>query len=334
MFVHWDHASQQGLEVSWPLVGGVFALPFLPIGQRRAVPLLGGHFRPGVVGPRGAGAPGASGRDGYAVLTTKTPLWTRDVADRLFGLLGPTLAGRTGHRGWLRRRNAQGGPEGRALFFALRLAPRGLSALHRVGQALCDRRITAPPEAERWERYLEYMRAQITELLTGYGRIDMLWFDGGWERPDWGADVLEATIRRLQPDILINDRLPGVGDFATPNNSSRTRRPGGRWETCLTMNHSWGWCPGDTDYKSARQLVHTLCEVAGKGGNLLLNVSPRGDGSLPEGAGGASRGGRELDGSKRRSDSGNRGGARSAPVLRAEPRGAGTRSTSISSCAL
>jgi alpha-L-fucosidase len=139
------------------------------------------------------------------------------------------------------------------------------------------------PPPEQAARYLEFLRGQLRELLTEYGRIDLLWFDGGWERPAdwWHAEELEAMIRDLQPDILINDRLPGVGDFETPEQFVPPRPPAGRWETCLTMNDSWGWVPSDTDYKSARELVHTLCEVAGRGGNLLLNISPTGTGAVP-----------------------------------------------------
>ena len=88
-------------------------------------------------------------------------------------------------------------------------------------------------------------------------------------------------IRELQPGIVINDRLPGVGDFDTPEQFVPPEPPARAWETCLTMNESWAWNPSDREYKSARALVHTLCEVAGRGGNLLLNVSPMGDGSLP-----------------------------------------------------
>jgi alpha-L-fucosidase len=88
-------------------------------------------------------------------------------------------------------------------------------------------------------------------------------------------------IRELQPDILINDRLPSVGDYVTPEQFVPPTPPDGMWETCMTMNESWSFNPVDTDYKSPRSLVHTLCEVVGRGGNLLLNVSPMGDGSLP-----------------------------------------------------
>ncbi len=120
--------------------------------------------------------------------------------------------------------------------------------------------------------------------MTGYGQIDVLWFDGQWERSaDWWH--VERDRRRsrgeLQPGILINDRLPGHGDFLTPEQFVPPTAPGERWETCFTMNDSWGWNPDDTNYKSPRAIVHALCETAGRGGNLLLNVSPRGDGSLP-----------------------------------------------------
>jgi alpha-L-fucosidase len=140
------------------------------------------------------------------------------------------------------------------------------------------------PSPAQHERYLEFLRGQLRELLTDYGPIDVLWFDGGWERPvDWWRPAeLEALIRGLQPDILINDRLPGIGDFATPEQFVPPQPPDGAWETCLTMNDSWGYVPTDTDYKPARELVHTLCEVASRGGNLLLNVSPTGTGALPD----------------------------------------------------
>ena len=88
-------------------------------------------------------------------------------------------------------------------------------------------------------------------------------------------------IRALQPDILINDRLPLCGDFETPEQFVPAVPPERAWETCLTMNDSWGYNPSDGDYKSARSLIHTICEVASRGGNLLLNVSPMGNGELP-----------------------------------------------------
>jgi alpha-L-fucosidase len=139
------------------------------------------------------------------------------------------------------------------------------------------------PSAEQADRYHQFVRAQLTELLTGYGPIDVVWFDGAWERPaDWWRPAeIADLVRTLQPGVLINNRLPGQGDFETPEQFIPATSPNGRWESCLTMNESWGWNTDDPHYKSARQIVHLLCETAGRGGNLLLNVSPRGDGSIP-----------------------------------------------------
>jgi len=88
-------------------------------------------------------------------------------------------------------------------------------------------------------------------------------------------------IRSLQPGIATNDRLPLNGDFDTPEQFIPAEPPDRPWETCMTMNTSWGYNKDDAHYKSATRLIHTLCEVVGRGGHFLLNVSPKGDGSLP-----------------------------------------------------
>jgi alpha-L-fucosidase len=140
------------------------------------------------------------------------------------------------------------------------------------------------PDAAHWERFLADLRAQLTHLLTAYGTIDLLWFDGGWERTasEWRALELERLIRRLQPDIVLNDRLPGVGDYDTPEQTVPSAPPERPWETCLTMNHSWGNVAADREWKSPRYLLGVLAEVVGAGGRLLLNVSPDGRGQLPD----------------------------------------------------
>src|SRR6185295_12456096 len=126
------------------------------------------------------------------------------------------------------------------------------------------------PTAAGWERFVRFMHGQVRELLTNYGAIDVLWFDGGWERSpeQWRSRELHDLIRTLQPDVLVNDRLPGFGDFDTPEQMIPAVRPPRAWEACMTINESWGYNPEDTRLKSARQLIHSLCEVAGKGGKL------------------------------------------------------------------
>jgi alpha-L-fucosidase len=139
------------------------------------------------------------------------------------------------------------------------------------------------PEPERWERFLGDLRGQLTHLLTAYGKIDVLWFDGGWERtaPEWRSSELEQMIRSLQPDIVINDRMPGVGDYDTPEQAIPREPPARAWETCMTMSHSWGNVAADQEHKSTRYLLGVLAEVACAGGSLLLNVSPDGAGEIP-----------------------------------------------------
>ena len=140
------------------------------------------------------------------------------------------------------------------------------------------------PSDEDADKFRTYLKAQLTEVLTQFAPVDELWFDGGWERPVkwWQPQELEAHIRGLAPNIVINDRLMTVGDFETPEQFVPPKPLDGPWETCMTMNDSWGWVPKDTKYKSSTTIIHTLCEIVSKGGNFLLNVSPMGDGSLPD----------------------------------------------------
>lgn len=136
-------------------------------------------------------------------------------------------------------------------------------------------------------RYVEYAKGQLRELCTNYGKIDGIWFDGGWEHSaeEWRARELCEMIRQLQPGILINDRSNYDGDFTTPEQSipGGQRRPGERpFEVCMTLNGSWGYNAADTAWKSKEQLVQMLADIAHKGGNLLLNVGPMPDGRIQE----------------------------------------------------
>jgi alpha-L-fucosidase len=282
MFVHWDHASQQGIEIGWPMVGGVFAVRAGEVSVEQ-YHSSAATFDPvewdAVALARLAKECGVR----YAVLTTK-----HHSGYAMF---------HTALSDW----SIEHSPFGRDIVreFADAMRAEGI----RVGFyfSLCDwhhpdypafteemkpysfPQGPPPPDDETWERYLRFMYGQIEELLTGYGKVDLIWFDGGWERKasQWRTSELEAMIRRLQPGIVINDRLPRGGDYATPEQFVPPSPPDGPWETCMTMNESWAWNPDDTELKSPRALVHTLVEVAGRGGNLLLNISPKGDGSIP-----------------------------------------------------
>ena len=134
-------------------------------------------------------------------------------------------------------------------------------------------------------RLCDYTYALVRELVSNYGKIDILWYDGGWplSNPDrWESDRLNAMVRRFQPDIIINDRLNAHGDFGTPEEHIAAAQAGKSWEACMTFNGSWGWRPTPlADWLPARKVVTMLKEVTAGQGNLLLNIGPRPDGSVP-----------------------------------------------------
>ncbi|MFW6146679.1 MAG: alpha-L-fucosidase [Planctomycetota bacterium] len=138
------------------------------------------------------------------------------------------------------------------------------------------------------ERFLRFTRGCVRELMSNYGRIDILWYDGG--RPlmnpeGWQSDALNQMVRSLQPDILINNRARLDEDFSTPEGSVTAARvdEARGWEACMTFNGtSWGYMRGaDVDAWRARDIVKMLAKAGGTGGNLLLNIGPMPDGAVP-----------------------------------------------------
>jgi alpha-L-fucosidase len=150
------------------------------------------------------------------------------------------------------------------------------------------------------DKYVQYMKGQLRELLTGYGRIGILWFDGEWEEPwthERGVDLYNY-VRAFQPRIIINNRVgkgragmagmdqgkDRVGDYGTPEQEIPPTGfgPGVDWESCMTMNNHWGYNKHDQNWKSTTVLVRNLVDCASKGGNYLLNVGPTAEGLFPE----------------------------------------------------
>ena len=133
---------------------------------------------------------------------------------------------------------------------------------------------------ERHAKYVEFLHGQIRELLTNYGRVDVMWFDGlGGTADDWSSEPLFQMIRTLQPEIIINNRGGLPGDYDTPEQRvgrMQTDRP---WETCMTICRQWAWKPDD-QMKSLEECIQTLVKVVGGDGNLLFNVGPMPDGRI------------------------------------------------------
>ncbi|MFG2028661.1 alpha-L-fucosidase [Streptomyces sp. NPDC048825] len=138
-------------------------------------------------------------------------------------------------------------------------------------------------DPEAWTRYLTYRDGQVGELVDRF-RPDILWFDGEWERTEeqWRMRELADLILAGNPDTILNGRMLGYGDYATPEQGAPLQAPEGPWELCLTINDSWSYRPQDRDFKSVRQLVRYFAETIGMGGNLLLGAGPREDGTIPE----------------------------------------------------
>jgi len=130
-------------------------------------------------------------------------------------------------------------------------------------------------------RFVSFYRAQLEELMTNYGKIDLLWYDGCAPNPLDG-ELVNARVRELQPHIVINNRNGDRGDFRCSEQAIRPAAEGTAWEACMTLNENWGYHAGDRAYKSAAQVIAMLAETASKAGNLLLNVGPKPDGTIPE----------------------------------------------------
>ena len=136
-------------------------------------------------------------------------------------------------------------------------------------------------EAAR-RRFVDYIHGQVRELCSNYGKLDVLWYDVNWPlTPEgWESEKMNRMVRQLQPDILINNRSGIPEDFTTPE--QRIQASAAPWEACMTMNDSWGYQSGDDNWKSPKTVVRNLLTCTRDGGNYLLNIGPRGDGSIPE----------------------------------------------------
>ncbi|NLW52947.1 MAG: alpha-L-fucosidase [Tissierellia bacterium] len=158
-----------------------------------------------------------------------------------------------------------------------------------------------------FDGYLDFMHHQVEELMTNYGKIDIIWFDFSYENMSgetWKATKLIQMVRRHQPHIIIDNRLEGSGegfgtlvsddisffsgDFVSPEQAlphKGIRNINGElvpWELCLTMNNHWGYHANDTEFKSSKLLIRKLVECVSKGGNMLLNVGPDARGNIPK----------------------------------------------------
>lgn len=138
-------------------------------------------------------------------------------------------------------------------------------------------------DAERWGRFLQFCHGQINEINKKF-RPDLWWFDGDWEHPGeaWQAARIRQMILEKNPTAILNSRLGEHGDYATPEQNLPITLPDRpEWELCLTPNLNWGYRPSDSAYKTPYELITIFADVIGRGGNLLFDIGPKADGTIP-----------------------------------------------------
>jgi alpha-L-fucosidase len=136
----------------------------------------------------------------------------------------------------------------------------------------------------RWNRFLTFMNGQLDEIATRF-KPDLWWFDGDWEfdAKTWRAPQIKQKLLTYNPGVIVNSRLQGYGDYETPENGVPLTKPAAaNWELCMTMNDAWGYQPTDKNYKTPNQVIRIFADCIGLGGNLLLDIGPKEDGTIPE----------------------------------------------------
>jgi alpha-L-fucosidase len=286
IFAHWGIYAVDGVAESWSFFNGT--VPY-----ERYMKQLDG-FTASAYDPGAWARLFARAGARYAVLTAKhhdgVALWDTRLSD--LSVAKRTPAGRTpagrdliaGYAGALREEGLKVG-----LYFShLDWSHPDYASVRSADPASAGReenRFSAPADGQEdpaaWERFIAFYHGQVRELVTAF-RPDLLWFDGEWERTEEQLRIpeLAAMIRSLAPDTVLNARMLSYGDYATPEQGVPIEPPAGPWELCLTMNESWGYQHHDTANKSVGQLVRYFAETIGAGGNLLLDVGPREDGTI------------------------------------------------------
>ena len=138
-------------------------------------------------------------------------------------------------------------------------------------------------DSKKWDAFTKFNFGQLGELTQF--NPDLYWFDGDWEQSaeKWKAKEIRALLLSKTPATIINSRLQGYGDYATPEQGVPITKPDNDyWELCMTTNNSWGYQPNDKNYKNANQLIRILVDCISMGGNLLLDIGPKPDGTIPE----------------------------------------------------
>ena len=261
MFIHWGLYSVIGQHEWAKEVEGV------PIPQYE---ILAKHFHPKPNAARDWARLAKAAGQKYMVMTTKHHEgfchWDTKLTDYCAPKQGP---GRDLVREFVDAARAEGLRVG--FYYSL-------MDWHHPDGATCK----TDPAARR--RFVDYTHGLIRELLTNYGKIDVLWYDVDWplNAEEWESERMNQMVFELQPEIIVNNRNGLEGDFATPEQRIQAAESGRAWESCMTLNDSWGFNRFDDAWKNPKTIVSNLATCARGGGNYLLNIGPKPDGSIPE----------------------------------------------------
>jgi alpha-L-fucosidase len=261
MFIHWGLYSLIGRQ-EWTL-----EMEAIPLSQYE---LLAKHFNPRPGAAREWAKLARKAGQKYMVMTSKHHEGFCMFDTKLTNYCAPKQgAGRDLVREFIEAARAEGLKVG--LYYSL-------MDWHHPDGARC----ATDPEARR--RFVHYTHGLIRELMTNYGKIDILWYDVNLPlTPEqWQSEKMNRMVFELQPHIIVNNRNGLEGDFSTPEQTTESDKSGRAWESCMTLNESWGYSSADDDWKSPRTVIKNLVNCAREGGNYLLNVGPEPDGTIPE----------------------------------------------------
>jgi alpha-L-fucosidase len=269
----WWHEAKFGMFIHWGLYSVIgqheWAKEFegIPIPQYE---ILAKHFHPKPNAARDWARLAKAAGQKYMVMTTKHHEgfchWDTKLTDYCAPKQGP---GRDLVREFVDAARAEGLRVG--FYYSL-------MDWHHPDGATCKTDLAAR------RRFVDYTHGLIRELMTNYGKIDVLWYDVDWplNAAEWESDRMNKMVFDLQPEIIVNNRNGLPGDFSTPEQHIQAAEAGRAWETCMTLNDSWGFNRFDDAWKTPKTVVNNLVTCARGGGNYLLNIGPMPDGSIPE----------------------------------------------------
>jgi alpha-L-fucosidase len=269
----WWHEAKFGMFIHWGLYSVIgrhewaMEVEGIPIPQYE---LLARHFNPKPNAARDWARLAKQAGQKYMVMTTKHHEGFCNFDTKLTDYCAPKqAAGRDLVREFVDAARAEGLRVG--FYYSL-------MDWHHPDGARC-----ATDEAAR-QRFVAYTHRLIRELMTNYGKIDILWYDVDWplSPEQWESQKMNDVVFQLQPDIVVNNRNGLSGDFSTPEQEIRAADKGRAWETCMTLNESWGYHKADDNWKTPKTIVNNLITCARGGGNYLLNIGPKPDGSIPQ----------------------------------------------------